>query len=64
MQDELFPYIEKNYRTVPYRLLEGHSLGGMFSIHVLFEHPEMCQAHFAMSPYVMWDENYVLIETK
>jgi predicted alpha/beta superfamily hydrolase len=60
MQDELFPYIEENYRTVPYRLLEGHSLGGMFSIHVLFEYPEMFQAHFAMSPYIMWDENYVL----
>jgi predicted alpha/beta superfamily hydrolase len=63
MNKELFPMIEKNYRTVPYRLLEGHSLGGMFSIHVLFEHPEMFQAHFAMSPYVMWDENYVLNES-
>jgi predicted alpha/beta superfamily hydrolase len=37
IQDELFPYIEGNYRTLPYRLLEGHSLGGMFSIHVLFK---------------------------
>jgi predicted alpha/beta superfamily hydrolase len=63
MNEELFPMIEKNYRTAPYRLLEGHSLGGMFSIHVLFEHPEMFQAHFAMSPYVMWDEDYVLKES-
>jgi len=60
LQDELFPYIEENYRTEPYRLLEGHSLGGMFSIHVLFEYPKMFQAHFAMSPYIMWDDNYVL----
>ena len=63
MQNELFPYIETNYRTQPYRLLEGHSLGGMFSIHVLFEHPEMFRAHFAMSPYIMWDNNYVLNQT-
>lgn len=62
LQDELFPYIEKNYRTVSYRLLEGHSLGGMFSIHVLFRHPQMFQAHFAMSPYIMWDSNYNLFE--
>ncbi len=62
MQDELFPYIEKNYRTAPYRLLEGHSLGGMFSIHVLFKHPQMFQAHFAMSPYIMWDGNYNLFQ--
>ena len=60
IQDELFPYIETNYRTVPYRLLEGHSLGGMFSLHVLFNYPKMFQAHFAMSPYIMWDNNYVL----
>jgi len=64
LQDELFPYIEKNYRTAPYRLLEGHSLGGMFSINVLFEHPRMFQAHFAMSPYIMWDGNYSLFQAK
>jgi len=63
LQNEIFPMIEKNYRTAPYRLLEGHSLGGMFSFHVLFEHPNMFQAHFAMSPYIMWDENYVLNES-
>jgi predicted alpha/beta superfamily hydrolase len=60
MQDDLFPYIEGNYRTLPYRLLEGHSLGGMFSIHVLFKYPKMFQAHLAMSPYIMWDNNYTL----
>jgi len=60
MKEELFPYIEKNYRTQSYRLLEGHSLGGMFSIQVLFDHPEMFQAHFAMSPYIMWDNDYIL----
>jgi tetratricopeptide (TPR) repeat protein len=32
----------------------------MFSIHVLFKYPKMFQAHFAMSPYLMWDNNYVL----
>ena len=62
LKDELFPMIEGKYRTVPYRLLEGHSLGGMFSLHVLFNHPEMFQAHFAMSPYIMWDNNFVLNE--
>jgi predicted alpha/beta superfamily hydrolase len=62
MQNELFAFIEKEYRTVPYRLLEGHSLGGMFSIHVLFKYPKMFQAHFAMSPYIMWDSNYNLFQ--
>jgi predicted alpha/beta superfamily hydrolase len=60
MKEELFPYMEQNYRTVPFRLLEGHSLGGMFSLYILFEHPRMFQANFAMSPYVMWDSNFNL----
>jgi predicted alpha/beta superfamily hydrolase len=63
MQKELFPMIENNYRTEPYRLLEGHSLGGMFCVYALFEYPQLFQAHFAMSPYVMWDENFVLNES-
>jgi predicted alpha/beta superfamily hydrolase len=64
MQKELFPYIEQKYRTVPYRLLEGHSLGGMFCLNVLMDFPEMFQAHFAMSPYIMWDSNYILFKSK
>jgi tetratricopeptide (TPR) repeat protein len=34
----------------------------MFSIYILFEHPKMFQAHFAISPYIMWDNNYTLNE--
>jgi predicted alpha/beta superfamily hydrolase len=63
LQKELFPMIENNYRTVPYRLLEGHSLGGTFCFHALFKYPQLFQAYFAMSPYVMWDENYILNES-
>lgn len=59
IREDVFPYIEKNYRTVPFRILEGHSLGGMFSIHNLFTKPDMFQAHLAMSPALGYGNNYV-----
>jgi len=60
MRSELFPYIEKKYRTTPYRVLFGHSLGGMFSLYTLYAYPDMFHAHIAASPYVMYDNNHVL----
>ena len=32
---ELMPYIDRNYRTHPYRVLEGHSLGGALAAYTL-----------------------------
>src|SRR5665647_3092959 len=29
IEKELFPYVEKNYRTVPCRIFAGHSFGGL-----------------------------------
>ena len=60
MRTELFPYMEKNYRTTPYRVLFGHSLGGMFSLYTLYSYPDMFDSHIAASPYVMYDNNHVL----
>ena len=60
MRTELFPYIENKYRTTSYRVLFGHSLGGMFSLYTLYSHPDMFHSHIAASPYVMYDNNHVL----
>lgn len=60
MKSELFPFVEKNYRTAPYRILFGHSLTAMFSVYTLFAHPDMFNAHIAVSPFVMYDNGYVL----
>jgi len=60
MKEELMPYIDNNYRTESYRTLFGHSLCGMFSIYNLFERPEMFNSFIAVSPYLMYDNNYVV----
>ena len=40
LRDELIPYVEKNYRTAPFRILDGHSFGGLFAIKVLLDSPD------------------------
>jgi len=56
MKEELFPFIEKNYRADKNdRTLIGCSLGGLFSMYTLFSHPEMFQRYVAASPAFMWD---------
>jgi predicted alpha/beta superfamily hydrolase len=62
MKEELFPFIEKNYRVDKNdRTLVGCSLGGLFTMYTLFTHPEMFQRYVAASPAFMWD-NEVLYQ--
>lgn len=50
--DELMPYIQEHYRTVPYNLLFGGSNAGLFTVYVLFEKPEIFNACIASSPMI------------
>lgn len=51
---ELIPFIEKNYRTEPYRVLIGHSLGGLFAVHTMATQPDSFDAYIAISPRLQW----------
>jgi len=55
MKEELFPYVEEHYRVRKYRAIVGHSLAGLFVLHVLLSEPEMFDAYVALSPYLAWD---------
>ena len=57
IKDELVPYIDKNYRTQPYRILEAHSLGGLFGIYANENAPELFQASIFISPALTGDKN-------
>ncbi|MGI9069302.1 MAG: alpha/beta hydrolase [Pyrinomonadaceae bacterium] len=41
IETEVIPQIEKNYRVQPYRVLAGHSFGGLFAVHALITRPEL-----------------------
>ncbi len=60
LREEMFPYIETRYRTEPFRLLIGHSLGGLFTIDTLLAEPGLFNAYLAVSPYLIWDEDRYL----
>jgi predicted alpha/beta superfamily hydrolase len=55
LREELIPFIDGHFRTEPFRILIGHSLGGLFSVHALFEAPDLFQAHIAASPGLHWN---------
>ena len=55
IQTELMPEIDKRYRTAPYRIFAGHSLGGLLAIHALISHPDLFNAYIAVSPSLQWD---------
>ena len=57
---ELIPMIDKQYRTEPYRVLVGHSLGGLFAIDALINQPELFRAYLAASPSLWWDHDLEL----
>jgi len=56
LSEELVPYIDKNYRTHPFRILVGHSLGGLFAVESLARNPKLFQATLALSPSLYWDK--------
>jgi len=54
--EELIPHVEKTYRTAPFRILVGHSLGGLFTLHALVASPETFNSYIAISPSLQWDD--------
>ena len=60
MEQELFPHIEMSYRTAPYRVLIGHSFGGLFVVHALIERPDSFDAYIAISPSLWWVNGVVV----
>ncbi|MEO5684769.1 MAG: alpha/beta hydrolase-fold protein [Chitinophagaceae bacterium] len=57
---ELIPAIDTRYKTKSYKILAGHSFGGLSSINCMLTHPEMFNAYIAVSPSFWWDNQYLL----
>lgn len=54
LQDELLPQIEKQYRILPYRILAGHSLAGLFVIESFLKQSAF-NSYLAIDPSLWWD---------
>ena len=60
IETELIPEIEKTYRVQPYRILAGHSFGGLFTVHALITRPELFNSYVAVSPSLQWADEATL----
>ncbi len=60
LETELIPFIDKHYKTAPYKMLVGHSLGGLTVIDMLSNFPELFDAFIAIDPS-MWYNNEKLL---
>lgn len=60
LTEELQPWVERTYRTAPYRILVGHSFGGLFATHTLLTRPEAFDAYVSISPSLWWDNERVV----
>ena len=60
LETELMPYVEKNYNTAPYRLLVGHSLGGLTAIDILTNSPKLFNAYIAIDPSMWYNDEKFL----
>ena len=60
LRTELIPRIESQYRTMPYRIFVGHSLGGITTLNALYEIPQTFNAYVAIEPSLWWDDQVLL----
>lgn len=61
LKTEVIPFVEKNFRVAPYRILEGHSLGGLFALYCKVEDSELFQAYIIISPAI-YDGNSEILK--
>lgn len=59
MEKELIPYMDENYKTLDFKILSGHSVGGLFVINAALERPKLFDAYIAISPALWWEDNAI-----
>lgn len=63
IKNELFPVIDSNYSTAPYRVLMGHSVGGLTVINALIHHKDLFNAYVSIDASLWWDKHRLLDES-
>lgn len=60
INDELFPEIDKKYRTNGQKGIIGESVAGLFVTETLFLKPEMFDFYIAFDPSLWWNNHYLV----
>ncbi|HEY9002297.1 MAG TPA: alpha/beta hydrolase-fold protein [Mucilaginibacter sp.] len=56
IEKELIPYIDSKYPTASYRMISGHSLGGLAVVNAFFNHTNLFNTYIALDPSIWWDQ--------
>lgn len=64
IERELIPRIDSIYPTAPYRMLIGHSFGGLTVMNTIVHHTNLFKAYVAIDPAMSWDNQKLLKETQ
>ena len=64
IEKELMPYIDGHYPTQPYKMLIGHSLGGLTVMQTFVHHTKLFNSYICIDPSMWWDNQTLLKEAK
>jgi predicted alpha/beta superfamily hydrolase len=64
LQKELIPHIDSLYPTQPFRLLIGHSFGGLTVMNIITNHTKLFNAYIAIDPSMWYDKENFLRATQ
>lgn len=60
IEKELMPHIETKYKTAPYKMLIGHSYGGLAVMQTFVHHNNLFNAYICIDPTMHWDNQKLM----
>ncbi|HEY9116598.1 MAG TPA: alpha/beta hydrolase-fold protein [Roseivirga sp.] len=60
MEQELIPSIDSHYPTDSFKMLTGHSLGGLLTVNAYKDEQSAFDAFLAIDPSIWWDESLMI----
>ncbi len=64
LEKELMPHIDSIYPTQPFRVLIGHSFGGLTVMNIITNHTRLFNAYIAIDPSMWYDKEQFLKTTQ
>jgi len=64
LEKELMPHIDSVYPTQPFRVLIGHSFGGLIVMNTIANHTRLFNAYIAIDPSMWYDKEQFLKATQ
>lgn len=65
LEKELIPQIDEEYRTAPYRILFGHSLGGLLTAHAYLKENSAFNSFMSIDPsFGTWTDSIMDVKTE